>query len=390
MLKHKYRFHPNDYALGENEKFYSDMEAKGWRLVVRGVHWSKFESVEPSEARYRIEVVAPKFLEEPGMSDEQAAVFEDCGWEYVTYHGMIHVFRAPAGSDAPEFYADPRQQAATLKGLRRGYLLGWLVAAIILAVNLSLHLALKGSFSEVLSGSVAEFQLMWVRYTALFVAALIFFLWALYSDIRGMWYISRTYRRMRKGIPLDHEPQSGHLPHQVIRGGLWAAIACFLLLFGWQVIHTEKTDLPMETEEPYLLLGSMGYEGERTYLPYSDNESRVERSESLLAEIWMTREALELSDSSDIWMYQDVYRLKDAETMEDFIRVLMGTATFGNGPEEFNSIEASGLDGAWTSHGLEVIAYKGDLVTYTTCSGLIMDDGETLRLVISALAEKWQ
>ena len=50
-MNRKYKFHPNQYELGENEKFYSDMEAKGWRLVKRGAYLSRFEPVEPNDAR---------------------------------------------------------------------------------------------------------------------------------------------------------------------------------------------------------------------------------------------------------------------------------------------------------------------------------------------------
>lgn len=216
MRKYKYKFHPNDYALGENEKFYSDMEARGWRLVKRGSYLSKFEACEPGDVRYRIEVVDNKFLEEPGMTDAQAAVFEDCGWEYVTWAGMLHVFRAPAGSDAPEFYADPRQQAATLKGLRRSYLLAWVPVAVVIAIHLMMAGAMYGDVDEPLTRAAAECQVAWVRYTALLVAVLVFLLWALYDGVRGIWYISRTYRRMKKGIPLDHEPKSRNLLHRVI------------------------------------------------------------------------------------------------------------------------------------------------------------------------------
>lgn len=280
MRKYKYKFHPNDYALGENEKFYSDMEAKGWRLVKRGAYMSKFEPVEPSTVRYRIEVVDNKFLEEPGMTDAQVAVFEDCGWEYVTYSGMIHVFRAPAGSDAPEFYADPRQQAATLKGLRRSYLLAWVPVAIVIAINLTMAGVMYGDVDEPLTRAAAECQVAWVRYTALLAAFLVFLLWALYDGVRGIWYISRTYRRMKKGIPLDHEPKSRNLIHRAIKWGMWGAIAVFLLLFGWQAMGTSTGALPAETEEPYLLLWDLGFEGERTYLVRSDNKSQVEHSES--------------------------------------------------------------------------------------------------------------
>ena len=44
-------------------------------------------------------------------------VYEDCGWEYVISRGYLHIFRAPEGNDAPEFYLEPEQQAATLKAV---------------------------------------------------------------------------------------------------------------------------------------------------------------------------------------------------------------------------------------------------------------------------------
>ena len=53
------------------------------------------------------------------LPEEQVAVYEDCGWEYVWGHGFIHIFRAPADSDTEEFYLDPAQQATTLKKLRK-------------------------------------------------------------------------------------------------------------------------------------------------------------------------------------------------------------------------------------------------------------------------------
>ena len=120
-MKYKYKFHPSDYELGENEQFYSDMEAKGWKLVKRGVNLSKFTPVKPSRARYRIEVSSPGFLEQAVLSEGQLAVYEDCGWSYVTDRGFLYVFRAPAGAEAPEFYNDPAQQAETLKRMNRHY-----------------------------------------------------------------------------------------------------------------------------------------------------------------------------------------------------------------------------------------------------------------------------
>ena len=129
-MNRRYRLHFDDYAIGENEKLYGDMAARGWFLEKRGAYFSRFRRGEPAEMRYRIEVSAPGFLEETDLPEEQVAVYEDCGWDYVASRGMIHVFASPAGSDAPEFYADPAQQAATLKALRRGYIWAWVPVTV--------------------------------------------------------------------------------------------------------------------------------------------------------------------------------------------------------------------------------------------------------------------
>ena len=91
MNRRRYRFHPGDYELGENEKFYGDMEAQGWRLVKRGRYLSKFSRTAPSGARYRIEVFMPGVLGEPGLGEVRLTVFEDCGWEYIGSQGFLHI-----------------------------------------------------------------------------------------------------------------------------------------------------------------------------------------------------------------------------------------------------------------------------------------------------------
>ena len=104
MNRRRYRFHPGDYELGENEKFYGDMEAQGWRLVSRGAFLSRFAPAEPSAARYRVEVAEENYyayLTDEDMDDGRLAVFADCGWEFVTGRRLLRIFRAPAGSGAP-------------------------------------------------------------------------------------------------------------------------------------------------------------------------------------------------------------------------------------------------------------------------------------------------
>lgn len=392
-MKYKYQFHPDEYALGENEKFYSDQEARGWRLVKRGAYLSKFIRVEPSRARYRIEVSAPGFLEEACLSEEQVAVFADCGWEYVTDRGMLHVFRAPEGSDAPEFYADPRQQAETLKKLRRSYVWAWVPVAVYLGFQLLLAASMSGSVSVTLSRWGTGVRGAWIEATALAAGCGFLLLWGLYTLVRGAWTISRTYRRMRRGVPLDHSPGGRHLVHKTVHRGLLAAAAVCALLAAAQWLGTEKYDLPESADGPYLLLEELGWTGERTANFYDNRTSSIEVSRSLLADHWDTAEyvAGDTPDSGTVWMYQDVYRLRRAEQAMDLAEVLMDSSTFARSAENFTPVAVDGLDAAWIAGGLEAVAVRGDLVSYVTYLGAPSDGGNGhLLALLSVLAGRWE
>ena len=52
----RHGIHPNNYAIGETEKYYSDMSEKGWELVRCGITLSRFQKTEPKKMRYRVEV----------------------------------------------------------------------------------------------------------------------------------------------------------------------------------------------------------------------------------------------------------------------------------------------------------------------------------------------
>ena len=83
-MNRRYGLHPKNFAIGETEKYYTNMASKGWHLVKRGITFSRFEKAEPRQMRYRIEVVTPSLLEDGHLPEEQVAVYGDCGWEYVT------------------------------------------------------------------------------------------------------------------------------------------------------------------------------------------------------------------------------------------------------------------------------------------------------------------
>ena len=228
----------------------------------------------------------------------------------------------------------------------------------------------------------------WVEGTALALALAAWLVWAVYQMLRGAWSISRTYRRMKRGVPLDHSPGGRRLAHKIINRGLLAMIALCLLLAAAQWMGTKKYDLPQAADGPYLLLEELGHTGERGHLFYSDRTSRVEVSCSLSATHWDVFEVVE-DGGGQTWMYQDAYRLRWPADPMDFARTLMDTATFARSAADFTPVETGGLDAAWLCGDLELIAVKGDMVIYVDYQSHGQRDDSHLRALLPVLAERW-
>ncbi len=376
-MNRKYAVHPGAYELGENEKFYSDMEAKGWRLKKRGAYLSRFERTVPSSARYRVDVFQPDAWAAKDLPEEQKAVFEDCGWEYVCPSLPLHIFRAPAGSGAPEFYDDPAQQAETLKKMKRDAVWGWVPTLAVWAVWLFIYLTLNGA-----GKFAAEFQLRLVELPSLFLLAGTLLLQEFYSRVRKAWIITRTYRRMKKGIPLDHSPGKRRWVHKAVNGTLWALVLLSGLLLAAQLIFTRSADLPEETADPYLLLSSLELAGEQT--SFMGQDSCVTYSPGLLADYWDTREYLRNPGHPEYALYQDVYRLRFPAMADWLAEALMNTAALSR-REDFQPMAVPGLDAVWVSHRQELVAVKGNMVACVTC----LPDSSDLQVICAVLAERW-
>ncbi len=375
MNRVKYKFHPSEYELGENEKFYSDMEAKGWRLVKRGGYLSKFVPVEPSRPRYRVEVTSPAFLEEQGLTEGQLAVFEDCGWEYVDSRGFLHIFRAPEGSDAPEFYTDPAQQAQTLKKVRRDM---WLSLGLAI-VLLSTPFAFIRSPARFYGDMFRHFVLT----PALYAIYALLLLWGIYQAVWSAWKISRTYRRLKNGIPLDHAPKGGYAFDAVRRPVVLSRLALLLVLLTAQVLGSRPGALPETADGPYLLARDLGWEGERA--GFMGRDSTVAHTRSLLSEYWDTAEYIRTPEGETVWMYQDVYRLRFPGMADALAHALMDTAVFQT---PFIPIKAAGLDAAWAAGCFEVVAVKGNMVAYLDGMGASGGDFDP-EAVCAALQAIW-
>ena len=378
-MRIKYKLHPGDYALGENEKFYEDMEARGWRLVKRGAYRSRFERVDPGKARYRVEVADTSLSD--GLPEEQTAVFEDCGWEYVTSRGMLHYFRSPEGNGAPEFYQDPRQQAKTMKGLRRKMLLGTLISLGLIALFASLLFSLNGGAVEAVPGLRRELLLL----PALVVAYCLLLISAFVEDTVNHWQISRAYRRLKKGVPLDHAPKGrGRVRFVLVHGLRWTSFLC-LALTALQLVIIQHGGLPTQPDGPYIVLSDLGWTGERT--DFMGSTSRRWHTRTFLCEYWDVREYVENPGHVAATIYEDVYRLAPWLDPMDWVDCL--TADRIQRSHEYAPVDIEGLDAAWiVEGGVEAVAVKGPLMAHIT----YLDGAyrtSALKDVLEALADRW-
>lgn len=383
-MKHRYRFHPSGYALGESEQFYSGMERKGWRLVKRGWFLSKFAPVKPSRTRYRIEVSAPGLWEDGSpLPPEQLGVYEDCGWEYAAGRNPIHVFRAPEGSEAPEFYADPAEQAETLKSLRSQAIRG----AVPFLATLLPNLFILGPRRN-LQGNLGVWHTWFIEDTAFYLFFLLLILFAWYVCLRNAWLINGTYRRLKKGVPLDHDPQKRHPVHKVILTAFLLLLAVSGALSLAQKAGTWEGDLPTEADGPYLLLRDFDYDQERRVPEtWGTAESSLKHTRSLLAEHWDVYEVVG-EDGSAGWMYEDIFRLRSPKLSGRLAEALKNSTTFGKNAQDCTAYVQPDFI-AWVYRDLEIVAVSGNMVAHITWAGRDWREPDPEPL-LEALRERWR
>ena len=376
-MNKKYLFHPRDFALGLTEKFYTNQAAKGWQLEERGAFLSRFAKAEPQEMRYRVEVISPKAFEEWDIPDEQVAVYEDCGWEYVTGKNFIHVFRAPANSDAQEFYLDPAQQADTLKKLRKNYRSALIWAPLYLIFYTAFITLVSGHGPERWLAQIYEYT---VTQTGLMAASMLAITWGMVDSLWATVHLGRIYRRMKKGIPLDHSPKGRGILQKAFKGVMFTAAILSLVLWAFSF---KTYPMPQVPDGPYLILADFGYEGERVPNMFNHKESAVRHQRSLLCESWDCEEFVD-----DQWMYHEIYRIPNETVRERFIWSLMTNSTFAESAEDYVPIQIEGLDKAWVSPRLECVGVKGDYVCFMTHP--FYNRVFTMEEALKVLAQRWQ
>ena len=135
----------------------------------------------------------------------------------------------------------------------------------------------------------------------------------------------------------------------------------------------------------FILLFDLGYEGERTTNIFNHEESEVHFNHSIAAQHWNCQEFLKLSESDDIWMYQDVYLMPSEAMIDRMVEALMITSTFSRSVEHFDESDVPGLDQAYANSRLECIVVKGNMIWMIT---LPSDTQTELIDILTVIAEK--
>lgn len=213
---------------------------KGLEASPAGAFLSSFERCEPQQLRYRIELASPALFDDDlTLPEEQRALYEESGWQFVTRCGLVNVFCAPAGSDAPEFYSDPVSQAATLKALRRSYLLSWLPVTLSCLLWLLFAAGMRDdSFSQALTALKAQWTLELARNTAMMLLLCLLVVWGIVSNLYGAIHTMRLCRPPQKGASARPCPLG---PPPALPPVCGAVLA-------WHAVHAAADAVAVETD----------------------------------------------------------------------------------------------------------------------------------------------
>ena len=393
-MKRTYRIHPADYAIGDSERLYERMAARGWILEKRGATLSRFRRAAPQALRYRIELAQPEFLEGADLPEEQRQLYEDCGWHLAAHCGVTYVFCAQKDGDAPpELYADPRGQAQTVRALRKNYRYSWLWAFALLAfLFFTVWVTNDGDFPRAVQDFAAQWQLAYVVGTSIELLYLVLLAWILYGAIYGWARTEALTRRLQKGLPIDRgDHRAGRAANGAVRIALGLAVLVLAALSVAQYAGTKTYEMPARADGPYLTIADLGHEGERTEMLTGVDPATVEVTRSLLAAVYNTHECVETKDGDTIWIYQDVYCLDSPAQAQALLPALMETATFGR-PESFEPVWVDGLEEAYWD-GMDSVAQKGNLAYSITVNYYSTGDDEAydvLRALGAADFSAWQ
>jgi hypothetical protein len=354
-MEKKYVFHLGDPAVGGYEALYERMARKGWILEKFGGFYSRFYKAEPRNLQYRMELSNPKLHDNGETQEKLISLFNERGWTHVSGKGERNVFSAPEGSEAPDVYAEPEQRKAALRILRNDcgslwFLLFLAVFPLVVALIRS-DSGFAGAFRQLI---YTWLHIYYERTAFLLLLIMLVIYYELYS-IRALFIC----KKFKKQGYLDRAPSKWSLPYKAARALALLLCLVFLAVSVAQWALNQKYEMPLDTDEPYLLLKDLGWEGERSTVFDSGPESTVEINRSLLLKSWYTYECVE-QDGEKYWMYQSIYELKNPKAAQRYASLQLNAPDYLQ-RDRYWPVQAEGFDLAYRN-GMYYLAVKDNYV----------------------------
>ena len=315
--------------------------------------YSRFYKAEPRNLQYRMELSNPKLHDNGETQEKLISLFNERGWTHVSGKGERNVFSAPEGSEAPDVYAEPEQRKAALRILRNDcgslwFLLFLAVFPLVVALIRS-DSGFAGAFRQLI---YTWLHIYYERTAFLLLLIMLVIYYELYS-IRALFIC----KKFKKQGYLDRAPSKWSLPYKAARALALLLCLVFLALSVAQWALNQKYEMPLDTDEPYLLLKDLGWEGERSTVFDSGPRAPLKSTARFCSRAGTHTSAS--SRTAKYWMYQSIYELKNPRRRRDMLR-------FSNAPDylqrdRYWPVQAEGFDLAYRN-GMYYLAVKDNYV----------------------------
>lgn len=387
-MKTRFYFHPSSFSLSETEEFYEKKARKGLLLDKRGRHLSRFQKGEGVKLRYRVEVVDIKKTEDRKIPEEQIAVYEECGWKYVSGHDYIHIFVADLDADVPELYYQPEDQIGAVKILRKSNLKEMLSMVMVLlflffmdvitSYNRSVLSVLRENREmavRTLLNSPAQYMGAWL------VLAFIFMQYVL-AFVSCEYYISK----LKKGIPLRKIRPFAKRLKTVMKGSVILALLLVLLMGGIELFSTVYKP-GKDDERNYIRLEELTLSAKEEEQSAGLPGDYYRKHKTIFGKVLITSEHTMLR-SDVVSLIQEVYVVKNKTLRDRLVKALCNTTMVGWQDNDIQKVSVPGLDEAYVKNKLEIIAVKDQTVVNARYYDVDLFNQKDLFLKLSELLNK--
>ncbi|GEL76247.1 DUF2812 domain-containing protein [Tenuibacillus multivorans] len=178
------------WEIEEQEAWFSNMATKGWKLININEWFATFERCEPQDIKYRCDVFKSKEL-------DRIDLYQQTGWKYIGSRHYIQVFREKESYNPQDIHTEPLEHAATLTLLKKDITIRGFLSIILFALvmALSIWLILINPIDLYIEdGSLLQM-----------IIPITIGLYLYMKMVRGMIHMSKLYKKLKSGIPLDHD-----------------------------------------------------------------------------------------------------------------------------------------------------------------------------------------